>query len=151
MIQNWRVTILSLLPDSLSASGPTSGLSNHETTTTNTPLLVSLNRMPCVDTMGLNLTIQLHMEKVRQPRKIKEIPEIQGCRLVTVRYGLEITRNNLHLHTTASSPSISSSLSCLGSGLIISPDCSSVLCYCGRIYRRNFRSLKSWKIPQHTT
>lgn len=40
-------------------------------------------------------------------------------------------------------------VSCPGSGYISSPMTQSVLCYCGQIFRRRFKSLKRWAVPEH--
>lgn len=38
---------------------------------------------------------------------------------------------------------------CPGSGVVCAASCASTLCYCGRTFRRRFRSLKPWTVPEH--
>lgn len=38
---------------------------------------------------------------------------------------------------------------CPGSGVTHPASCASTLCYCGRTFRRRFRSFKPWTVPEH--
>lgn len=39
---------------------------------------------------------------------------------------------------------------CPGAGVTLSHSSPSVLCYCGRVFRRRFNSLKEvWQVPKH--
>lgn len=38
---------------------------------------------------------------------------------------------------------------CPGSGVTHPASCASTLCYCGKVFRRRFRSLKPWQVPKH--